>query len=264
MIENPIFIGGAPRSGTTLLRVMLDSHPNILCGPELRAFPALASFSSQLRRFHGSTPTNNLSGATIDAAFRDLCMSFLRPYHRRQQKKRIAEKTPANVLHFEELERLFPDGQFIHVVRDGRDVVASLLGMDWRDSKTGAPQDITQDPEAAARAWATHVQCGLAAERTGAAYRIHYEQLVCSPEETLRPLLDFLGEPWSPSMLDFHQNPSIALGENESSAGRVSQPLDRAAIGRWRHALAPATARIVEDVAGPLLQELGYGVIDER
>lgn len=258
VIERPIFIGGMPRSGTTLLRMMLDSHPNIACGPELRVLPALARLSRETKAFYGGVLNDHYGVAPDDlnGAFRDLFTSFLLPYARKRGKARIAEKTPANVLHFGELQELFPDCCCVHVMRDGRDVVASLMQIDWKDERTGERLDITRDPAAAAASWAAHVGRGI--EGGPRVFQLRYEDLIAAPARALTTLLAFLGEPWHESVLAFHDNPTTRAGMNEYSAAQVSRPLYRESVGRWRRDLAPDAKDAVKRCAGALLKQLGY------
>ena len=137
---SPVFIGGAGRSGTTLLRVILDSHPNIVCGPEIKLTPTLVHMCSEFQRvFAPSLKAYYISSTDIDRIFASFFMSFVRNYIRASGKKRFAEKTPNNVFFFRQLAAIFPRSPLIQVIRDGRDVVCSLLTMNWIDTKTGKP-----------------------------------------------------------------------------------------------------------------------------
>ncbi|MBI1365114.1 MAG: hypothetical protein GC153_04065 [Alphaproteobacteria bacterium] len=261
MIDAPIFVGGAPRSGTTLLRVILDSHPNIACGPEFRIIPSLAALSANTRQLMGDTLSAHcgLGEEALNSVFANLISSFLESYRQARGKARIAEKTPANALHFSELARLFPSAFFVSIIRDGRDVVSSLMKMDWFEARTGERMAITTHAECAARAWVSHIEeARKVAAVGGRFFEIRYEDLVESPESELRKLFDFLGEPWRPEVLSFEKNETIFVGMNESSAQSVARGLNHSARGRWRRDLSTADKTAVKSVAGDLLIKLGY------
>ena len=260
----PIFIGGAGRSGTTLLRVMLDSHSRIACGPELKVLPSVARLWAEL---HGRWPEvladSHVQEADVDQAFAALVAGLLEPQRRASGKARIAEKTPNNVFVFGQLHRMFPDAAFVHVLRDGRDVVASLLTMDWTTTD-GTPIDYTRDARLAARYWAQAVMAARTFARATAGNarfaEVRYEALVTDPERTLRALLAFLDEDWEPAVLDYHAR-AHDLGR-ESSAGQVMQPISQAPAGRWRRELSAADRQAVKQEVGGLLIELGYAADD--
>ncbi len=259
--DPPIFVGGAGRSGTTLIRVILDSHPNIACGPELNVTPMLAELWYGFQTAH-LQPLREylLTPDDINRIFGRMILSLVEKYRRQSGKRRVAEKSPNNVFFFQHLSHIFPESPLIHVVRDGRDVVCSLLTMDWVDPTTGQPVDYTRDPHKAAQYWASAVSSGRRAGQdsvVGPRYmELRYEDIVSRPEHCLRGLFAFLGEPWDPAVLDFHEQKRSLAGE--SSAEQVSKPLYAASVGRWKDNLDEAGKRAVKDVAGDLLIELGY------
>jgi len=254
----PVFIGGSGRSGTTLLSTILDSHPNIACGLELKVTPRVARLWYELQ----TTYKQNLSRfclATedIDRIFAQMILALMEKYLRESGKQRMAEKTPGNVFVFQFLHRLFPQSPLVHVIRDGRDVVCSLLSMRWVDPQTRRPLPYTRDAGKAAEYWASSVRAGRRLLESRSARQryveVRYEQLVAEPVSTLQRLLAFMDEPWHPSVLDFHrQKHGLRLGHPAS--GR----LYTRAVGRWRRDLRPPDRAAVKEAAGDLLIELGY------
>jgi hypothetical protein len=261
VLHAPIFVGGAGRSGTTLLRVILDSHKHIACGPELKVTPSICGLWYEFQTgFHPALVEYGLTRDDINRVMGELIMSLLAKYRASNGKPRSAEKSPNNVYYFEHLHMLFPDSPLVHVLRDGRDVVCSLLTMDWVDSRTGAPIDYTRDARKAAEYWVSAVRTGRqAGGKIGAKHykELRYEDVVLRPEATLRGLFEFLGEPWDDAILRFHENTARPLAQ-ESSAEQVSKPLYTSASGRWMTDLKAADKAAVKAVAGELLIELGY------
>lgn len=261
--DSPIFVGGSPRSGTTLLRVILDSHPRIVCGPEMKVVPAVcktwhefrSSYLPVLREHH-------LTAADVTRSFADLMLSLLEKDRTVSGKQRVAEKTPNNVFFFPHLHALFPQSPLIHVIRDGRDVVCSLLSMNnWLDPQTLQPAGFTRDARKAAAYWVRAVTAGQLARSSAPSlgaryYELRYEQLIEAPESALRALFAFLGEPWHVEVLQFHrQQRNLA---DEASAAQVSQALNSKGLARWKTDLREADRDAVKEVAGPLLVQLGY------
>ena len=267
-IDNPIFIGGVPRSGTTLLRVMLDTHPRIFCGTELRVIPALTTLWCSVEV---SAQPLLESAYAVDAErlrhiFADLVLSFLKPSWEASGKARVAEKTPFNILVFPELRRLFPDAALVHVIRDVRDVVASRLERDRATASDASANDSSVDTVALARVRAEEWVSAMAVRRrmllnsklSPAYFELRYEDLVCSPHTALNGLFTFLGERYDPAILDYHRLDRNVDGSEEWSADGVRRPLFTSSCGRWRKCLSAGELGSILQVAGPAMQELGY------
>lgn len=194
--------------------------------------------------------------------FKKLYLSFLENALGKSGKKRLAEKTPSNLLHFPALHEMFPESPLIHIIRDGRDVVCSLMEMDWTDSKTGKPFPYTRDAEAAAMTWVQMVKQGrkmtLDDQYRDVYYEIRYEDIITSPETTLKKLFNFIGEPLDNTILEYSSKQHILGGTDESSAKQVTKTLYHNSMGRWKNDLSQRDKTKVMKIAGPLLKDLGY------
>ncbi len=258
---NPIFIGGVPRSGTTLLRVILDTHPRIFCGTELRVIQSLAhlwrnaweSAAGPLKEGYG------IEDEDFRVIFRELILSFLLPAWEKSGKPRLAEKTPSNFLAFNELRRLFPDSPLVHIIRDGRDVVTSRVE---RDLDAEPDTDPVAIAALRARMWADAMGLRdrmVADPRFASHYfELRYEDLVRDPRRVLEQLFAFLGEEFDADVLGFYRIERNVDGTEEWSADAVRRPIFTDSIGRYRTDLAPEALDAVLANAGPALRALGY------
>ena len=254
-----VFIGGAPRSGTTLLRAIIGASSNIACGPELRVIPSLCSLTENMLRASGATlaASYGVSAAHLDRQAAQAISAFLRPLKNKSGAELAAEKTPTNALHFKTLRRLFPKARIVSIVRDGRDVVSSLMTMNWRDEHTGERLPVTTCPQTAASLWIASVANDFEMRSDENFYSLQYEDLVRDPAKEIGALFQFMKTP-TPNLALFHNRAFDALeGENEFSASRVAEPIDTSSIGRWRADLNPDQIANVESVAAPGLKRCG-------
>lgn len=177
-MNSPIFIVGAPRSGTTLMRNMLNRHPAIAISRETefyhyiyrrrRIFGSLSDLGNRKRLVKEYLSTQRIQRMNLDlqaleqklleegVTYEALFASLLSFYARAHGKRRCGEKTPQHALFTEVLCRWYPDARIIHILRDPRDVVASLLRM------PSAPNDVIGN----ARVW---LRFNLAARRSRSA-----------------------------------------------------------------------------------------------
>ncbi len=279
------FIVGVGRSGTTLLRLMLDAHPQLAIPSETHFLAEVIRRERQAnltaRRLHAllvEAPTwANLAmdAASLDAALRavvpfstsDGVRAFYRLYARQSAKTRWGDKTPPYRTLMAEIADLLPEAHFIHVIRDGRDVVLSYRGL-WF-----GPGD---DLEQAAAFWRNEVQATQWTGRLLPHYlEIRYEDLVTDPEGTLKSVCSYLDLPYDEGMSRYYLRASSRLAEIKRPFGppdrvpvdletflaiheRTNSPLDRSRIGRWRTEMPVADQVRFLAIAGELLQDLGY------
>ena len=249
----PIFIIGSPRSGTTLIRLILDSHPHISCGPETH----FLGLMEKIVGIHWAT----LRGYQFDKAYwqrkiADFFTSFQEEYARSRGKTRWAEKTPTYTMHLPFIDGIFPNCQFVHIIRDGRDVVTS------HRERWGFRRALTSINN-----WRIFVEAAQSFGRTASENRYHelkYEDLVNDPEPVTRRLFKFLDEPWVPDVLEFDKK-DHHIGESYTDhvASRRTELKDqsliyKAAIGAGKRKLGPLLSLAFKFKNGKLLADLGY------
>lgn len=273
------FIVGVGRSGTTLLRLMLDAHPELAIPSETLFLQSLVKEDVTKDRFvEIVTSAETWPNMTLDAAeLRDVLAgelsradairAFYRLYAAKRGKRRWGDKTPYYRVFMRDIARLLPEAHFIHVIRDGRDSALSYQGL-WF-----GPGD---DFEKQARFWVEQVGIARAQAREVAHYsEVRYEALVVEPETTLRALCGDLDLAFDPAMLLYHRTAAERLSEFKQPFGpagrtpddiatfmaihdRAKAPPDASRIGRWRTEMSHADRQRYEAIAGPLLRELGY------
>ncbi len=246
-----VVIGGAPRSGTTLLRTLLGRHPAIASLPETTVFLRRISPPAEIARRLG-WPVADIARWQRSSRSQ---VEFIERLHAavlaRSGKPIWAEKTPLNVLRFGFVRRAFPRAKLVHILRDGRDVACSLRHRPFA-KLDGAAWDT---PAAALRCgvqWRACVRAGLRHRSDPDYWEVRYEDLVRHPEPVLRALLDFLDLPWHDCLLVAEE--TGADPDERRAAGAVSV----GAIGRWHGELSAAQCAALEPLIGPLLETLGY------
>jgi protein-tyrosine sulfotransferase len=260
----PIFLGGALRSGLLVARALLDSHPNISCGPDLRMTPAFAMQWEELNRTNVEVNAEftGVEPKSVRNAFAKLLMDVLQERARRHGRCVVADKTPANVIAFKALHALCPEAILVHVVRDGRDVVASLLKRNWVDPAKNAPYPYTRSAVEAARLWVQMVDAGRTAAQAPSLKRrlilIKYEDLVRDPQTALSPLLDRVGEAWDDKMLEFSHRELDLVGLELDSKKEIASPPNARSVGKWRKSLSARQLKEITPLIEPTMTALGY------
>jgi Sulfotransferase family len=270
MSAPPLIVLGVRRSGTTLLRVVLDRHSQLAIPDESYFVPQLAgrhgnridvdAFVDDLRRL----PTLrdwDLSVEDVRARLQPgmplgrAIAAVYEQYAADRGKSRWGDKTPVYMQHLPLLERLFPDALYVHLIRDGRDAAVSFLGMPegivtktWAHPKTAA--DFACE-------WRTQVKAAQELGRRAGPGRyldVRYEALVGDPAAEIERICSFAALPFEPAMLDYVGKTDVSAKPHQRSLERPPTP----GLRDWRKELAPEDGAAFEAVAGDLLGELGY------
>jgi hypothetical protein len=268
-VSEPFFIVGSARSGTTMLRLMMNAHPDVAVPPESRFIVELWRGREQvdtedwLRELAGHRRFGEWGldidavrarldgvsvsyGAAVEAAF---CA-----YAEARGKVRWGDKTPRYIENIPLLARLFPGARFVHIVRDGRNVALSYADLPFGPSTVGR----------AASLWARRVSAGMRAGRVLGDDRymeIRYETLVRDREaleRVARRLCRFLTLDFHEHMLDYgrHARAEVLERSDRFNPRVTEQP--QADTRSWERDMPPEQVEVFEAVAGPLLEELGY------
>lgn len=267
-----IVVLGAPRSGTTLVRRLLDAHPAIVCPPETNLLSASSRFldeqTSALGLRIGVVPGLSFAGfeeAEVLARLRALVFSFYRDLARRAGKPRWAEKTAFDIFHLDGIERLLGDScRYVCVTRHGLDATCSMKELsDAMDLYLPELHDYVRRQasplQAMAHAWADANRRLLTfmTAHQGECVALRYEDLIANPAAELTRVFDFLGEPVDvPRLLAaaFSGRTGVGLGDWKTYE---TSGLDRGSIGRGRDLPEDVRARLAP-VLNPVLEDLGY------
>lgn len=252
----PIFIVGTMRSGSTLLRLILDSHENIAMGEETGFMGAVAATKAIPNWRYGTEWFGRLgwSEQELDVRLRDFYAGMFERHAHSQGKARWGDKTPFHSLHIEAMARIFPDAVFVAIVRHPGAVVSSLHK---RFHYTVA--------DAAAYWTSTNTEVLRQGEALGddRFALLRYEDLVNRAEPVLRELTGWLQEPWSENLLR-HQEVQEAKGAPRLVDGSTSTraPIDPGRASAWRSALSADDRSTLTIATERLAQLLGYDVTD--
>jgi hypothetical protein len=283
----PVVVG-CPRSGTSLLAVMLDSHPLLAVPPETAFLPLVAQLqgppASVRQRFLEIVTADRIVvsnwsdfGLDRDALRRRLeaiepftveagLRAFYALYAEGFDKPRYGEKTPGYVFIMPQIAALLPEACFIHVIRDPGDTALS-----WRKTWFSPGQDF----RVLGDGWRRHVESGRRAKRLVPSYiEVRFEELVLDPERELKRLCEYLALPWDATMLDYRaqgaarverlqgrqhaRGPMIGREQRTRIHTNLMREPDASRVDVWRREMTAEERRDLEAAAGPLVHELGY------
>jgi LPS sulfotransferase NodH len=268
--ERHIVMGGAPRSGTTLLRKLFDRHPEICSGAETKLFVPAAYNLAWLAQSY-TIPLSELGAMRHDASSQG---SFIDAFAARVRadagKSRWAEKTPQNIRNLDWILERFPKASVVHIIRDGRDVICSMRQHpDWRWLDGQWQKVLVPRPlEWYAERWLADTASGMAWRDDPRYVEIRYEDLVAKPSGVLRTVCDGIGASTDVAWLETVRRSEVDVrddgdGSATGEARHTKRPdyegaVSGASVGRWREDLSADEQREVERLCGPRLSELGY------
>ena len=281
------FVVGVARSGTTLLRLMLDAHPRMAIPPETHFIPKLVKaleeqpgdpheVAFELITTHRRWPDFGLDADELRERFDridpltagDAMRGFYGLYAEHQGKPRWGDKSPSYVRRMRRVASALPEAHFIHLVRDGRDAALSQVEVDFGAETVAEAAEQWADGIAKARRQAKRVDHYM---------ELRYEDLVAEPEPGLQRVCEFIDLEWDPVMLAYHEGaerrmaevtrdfergsgPAIPAAVRAERHTRVGQPPQQNRAGRWRTDMSAADREAFEAIAGETLAELGYEV----
>jgi tetratricopeptide (TPR) repeat protein len=231
--ELPVFILGMPRSGTSLAEQILASHPQVFGAGELRfwnkAFGAFAQ--AQLKSDDGATPIPGMARAYLE---RVTALAGGAP--------RVVDKMPANFLYVGLIHAAFPRARFIHMQRHPIDTCLSMYFQNFFDMGPHA-----NDLGSLAHYYGEYLRITShwrAVLPATALLEVPYEALIADQHGWTRRMVDFIGLPWDPRCLEFHQTERVVM---TASRWQVRQKLNATSVGRWRnyeHYIEPLRALV--------------------
>jgi len=268
VMKPPILIFGVPRSGTTLLRTLLNAHPAIACGPEApwlanhQQHSVMALYESLTAGEFAFARNFGVPAERVLARLREFVDGLFSDFAREQGKARWAHKTPDDCLYASFFTQLFPEAKYLYLVRHPLDVALSTSRIPpaHKGVSPWQEENIVLAPGCAARnnlfnsalrwrRWNTRLRADLAGRDC---HRLAYEDLTTRPGETMSAVCAFLGEPFAPAILDYAKSNAIFPAWERGSAdvfakGRIVT--DR--VARWRTELTPDEAHLLFSLADP-------------
>lgn len=238
-----IFVGGPPRSGTTLVQKILDSHPDIAGGPEFDRTPDIINLRNLL---HESIAKGRISMfcsyQDVDNEIGSFLENLLIPFADNQNAKFLSEKTPKNVLAFIDLLEIFPEAHLIFVMRDPRAIVSSMLEVGKRAKRKGKTSPpFTKCIYQAANITETYISAGLKAvqKAPNRVLQVTYEDILSSPAEKTKEICNFLGIPWSEDMIyPSHGDHTMQANGVWYTRNMLNRNVDKSGLEKWKSQLS--------------------------
>lgn len=274
-MQAPFFVTGFQRSGTTLLRLMLDSHPDVAIPLDVTGL--WSRYAERLDQYDNLQSDDGirrliadllqeerirlwqvpLEAEAIEASLeaRDypgVIAAFYGAYAAAKGKTRWGDKDPGNMRRLHEIFRWFPGARVVHIIRDGRDACLSQLKQEFGH----------RDVLPCAADWREQVWWVRSiGEILGPAryHELRYEDLVAAPEDRLREVCAFLDLEYHPAMLEYHRRTADAIPDSKRHIWQmIDKPPVATNTGLWRREFSPALRVCFEKRAGDVLRACGY------
>jgi len=274
-VNAPFFVVGFQRSGTTLLRLMLDNHPDVAVpldttGLWSRLEGQLSQYGDldspdgaarmvrdllteeRIRLWEVPFTVEEVLAARRWPGYPGIVDACYLAYARRKGKQVWGDKDPGNMLRIPTLLRWFPNGRFVHIIRDGRDACLSQLRQDFGFN----------DCLPCAEAWREQVWWVRSlGEVLGPTryFELRYEDLTKDPESWLRRICEFLDLSYSSAMLDYHQRVGDSIPESKRHLWpMLAEPPKAENSYRWKAEMSQSLRIAFEKRAGKVLRDLQY------
>ncbi len=282
------YILGNPRSGTSLFRLMLNQHSQVVAPPESGfALWWYAKYKNwaitdnsnleQVERFvHDVSTSKKIETWELDYEYltaliqreqpknySDLICLVYCSYHKELDIKVIADKNNYYIKHLEELPLIWPDARYIHVLRDGRDVACSYLDMTQISTASPYKPQLNTNIAEIAKEWSANCRNIIDVEKKlgSKVLTVKFEDLINSSVEILNEVCAFLDIPFESKMLQYYEQESPKLTEPAQTfdwKAKTKEKPDPSRVGRYRKDLTPKQVECFNQEAGEMLRFFNY------